>query len=48
MNLFVSRRDQTRPYGKPGAEPKISIVGIGLLVALALLEQTVLSNGVKL
>jgi hypothetical protein len=47
MNLYASRRDQTQPYGAPGAEPRISIVGIGLLVALAVLEQTVLRSGIK-
>jgi TM2 domain-containing membrane protein YozV len=47
MNLFASRRDQTQPYGEPGADPKISIVGIGLLVALAVLEQTVLRSGIR-
>jgi TM2 domain-containing membrane protein YozV len=48
MNLFAARRDKTQPYGEPGAEPKISRVGVGLLVVLAVLEQTVLRTGVRL
>jgi hypothetical protein len=48
MNLFAARRDKTEPYGEPGAEPKISVWGIGLLIALAVLEQTVLRTGVGL
>ncbi|MGA2166836.1 MAG: hypothetical protein ABSG62_01405 [Terracidiphilus sp.] len=47
MNLFAARRDKTEPYGEPGAEPKISVWGIGLLIALAVLEQTVLRTGVS-
>lgn len=48
INLFASRRDQTQSYGEPGAEPKISIVGIALLVLLAVLEHTALRQGVHL
>jgi hypothetical protein len=48
MNLFAARRNKTEPYGEQGAEPKISLLGIGLLVALAVLEQTVLRMGVSL
>jgi len=48
MNFLATRRDPTRPYGEPGAEPMVSVVGIGLLVVLAVLEHTVLRTGVVL
>lgn len=48
INLFASRRNQTQSYGEPGAEPKISIAGVVLLVLLAVLEHTVLRQGVRL
>lgn len=48
INFFASRRDQTQSYGESGAEPKISIVGILLLILLAVLEHTVLRQGVHL
>jgi len=48
INLFASRRDKTQSWGEPGAEPRFSLAGIGLLVALAVLEQTVLRRGVTL
>jgi hypothetical protein len=48
MNFFAARRDQSQPYGDPGAEPTISYWGIGLLVVMAVLEQTFLRWGVRL
>lgn len=48
INLFASRRNPTQSYGEPGAEPKISIAGIVLLVLLAVLEHSVLRQGVHL
>lgn len=48
INLFASRRNQTQSYGEPGAEPKISMAGIVLLLLMALLEHTVLLRGVRL
>lgn len=48
MNFFAARRDKTRSYGEPGAQPVISWWGIGLLVALAVVEQTALRWGVAL
>ncbi|HEY5255111.1 MAG TPA: hypothetical protein VIJ53_10695, partial [Acidobacteriaceae bacterium] len=48
INFFAARRDPTQSYGELGAEPKISIAGIVLLVLLAVLEHTVLRSGVRL
>jgi len=48
INLFASQRDQSKPYGEPGAAPTLSVVGIGLFIALVLLEQTILRKGVHL
>lgn len=48
MNFFAARRDKTQGYGEPGAQPVISLWGIGLLVVLAVVEQSALRWGVVL
>jgi hypothetical protein len=48
VNLFASRRDQPQSYGEPEAEPRISILGVVLLVLLAVMEHTMLLRGIRL
>ncbi len=48
INFLASRRDPKQSYGVPGASPTLSYLGIGLLIVLVILEQTVLKTGVKL
>jgi hypothetical protein len=47
INLFAARRDPTQPYGEPGADPKISMIGIVVLLLMAVLEQTAFLRGIK-
>lgn len=48
IGLFASRRNKKQTYGEPGANPTVSFVGIALLIILAVLEHTLLRNGVRL
>jgi hypothetical protein len=48
IGLFSSRRDEGQPYGEPGANPAVSFVSVLLLITLAVLEHTLLRNGVHL
>ncbi len=48
INFFAMKRKSHELYGKPGAAPTLSFIGISLLVILVVLEQTILKTGVKL